>query len=66
MRVEKCKYNLSQKRNESNDKMMMIAFISMNSLVPLIERPCSSESILIRVLDITFTSFAAFSEEKMC
>jgi len=45
--------------------MTMIAFITISSLVPLIEGPCSSDWISIRVLGFTFTSFAMlFWKEK--
>ena len=38
--------------------MMMIAFVTIHTLVPLIEGLCGSDSISIRVLGVTFTSFA--------
>ena len=45
--------------------MMMIAFITISSLVPLIESLCTSDSISIRILGFTFTSFALrFQKEK--
>ena len=44
--------------------MMMIACITMSSLVPLIEDLCSSDSILMQVLNFTFTSFALLFRKK--
>jgi len=45
--------------------VMMIAFITLNSLVPLIEGLCSSDSISIRDLGFTLTYFALlFGKEK--
>jgi len=44
--------------------VMMIAFITKNSLVPLIEGLCSLDSISIRVLGFTLTSFALLFRKK--
>jgi len=42
----------------------MIAFITISSLVPLIESLCTSDSISIRVLGFTFTSFALLFQKQ--
>jgi len=44
--------------------MIMNAFVTISSLLPLIEGPCSSDSISIRVFGFTITSFALLLQRK--